>query len=594
MSSIKVQPLKQVVSRSISLPGCIGYTIRALNIAVMTKGSVKIVHPLKSDDTYAMVNALRMLGIEIEEEADAFVVHGDTGDVKEAEYEVNVGLSGRSARTLLALLSIVPGTKTMTCAEPFKKRPIGDLVDGLKQLGADISYLEESGHLPVKISSQRLKPGTVRMPGALSSQYFSAIMMIAPLVGDISIEVLGEQSSQPFIDMTIGIMKTFGVKVTNRQYHTYHVSDGQQYKNPKSYTVEPEATSASYFFAIAALTRSTIRILDLGPDSLQGDATFADVLEQMGCRVRKNAHWIEVTGTDHLHGVTVDMNDTPDLVPTLSVVAAFAEGQTTITGIAHARVKETDRIESPRRELAKMGVRTEATASSLTIYGGAPKAATIETYHDHRMAMAFAVAGLRVPGVVIKDPQVVGKSFPTFWKVLNSLQTKPNIVLIGMRGSGKSTVGRLLAKRLNREFINMDKLLEDRTGMPIADVVARRGWDYFRAQESALAQDLADTQNAVISTGGGVILRPENIETLARHGQFIFLDGSIDTLISRIQDEPGRPPLTEAKTLQQELGLVLQQREATYKKIADFTVSTDHRTPEQIAETIIQKIGETL
>ena len=594
MDRVQIQPLKSPVSTDIILPGCIGYTIRALNIAAMTKGSVRIEHPLKSDDTHAMLAALRTLGIAVDEEEDTFVVHGDVSDVKDDEYHIDIGLSGRTARSILALLCVVPGTKTVTCAEPFKKRPIADLVEGLRQLGAIVTYLEKEGHLPIKISSHKLKPGTVKMQGALSSQYFSAIMMIAPLIGDVTIEVLGEQSSKPFIDMTIDIMTKFGVTVTNQKYRSYHIDGSAEYKNPKVYEVEPEATSASYFFAVAAITKSTIKVLHADSDSLQGDISFAGVLETMGCKVRRNTDekWVEITGTDTLKGVTVDMNGTPDLVPTLVVVAAFAKGKTTITGIAHARLKETDRIKSPAQELGKMGIRAESTHDSLTIYGGQPNSAMIETYHDHRMAMAFAVAGTRLSGMTIKDPDVVNKSFPEFWDVLRALTIiESNLVLTGMRGSGKSTIGHLLAKRLGRRFISMDKILEQQTGTTIPKMIARHGWDYFRDQESQLAHDMADERRAVIATGGGVILRPGNIQKLKQHGLFIFLDASIDNLEARIKDETdGRPALTNAKSLRQELEMVIKERREIYEETADIRVFTDNRTPSQVVDEIIQKI----
>lgn len=423
MSQIALSPLSKKITAEISIPGCIGYTIRALNIAAMTKGSVKIQNPLKSDDIYSMVNALKVLGIAVEEGENYFIVYGDIGQVANKDYKIDIGLSGRAARTLLALLCIVPGEKILTCAEEFKKRPIGDLVEGLRQIGAKIEYLEKDGHLPLKILSSVLNQGSISIRGEMSSQYFSAIMMIAPLIGNITIDVEGSQSSKPYVDMTINIMKDFGVNVINDNYAQYKIQNGQDYKNPNLYSVEPEATGASYFFSIAAVTRSKIKIPGLGPESLQGDIRMVDILEKMGCIVSKNqeAKWIEVEGTNALNGITVDMNDTPDLVPTLSVVAAFADGMTKMTNIAHVRLKETDRIDSPKNELLKMGITAVATNDSLTITGGDPKPAMIETYGDHRMAMSFAIAGTKIDGIKINNPDVVNKSFPEFWDKLEDI-----------------------------------------------------------------------------------------------------------------------------------------------------------------------------
>ncbi len=423
MKSIKILPLEYSITGEITLSGCLSYTVRAMALAALTAGKVKIVNALKSDDTYAIFNAFKTLGIRVEEGSDYFVIEGDLRDVKEANYEININISGRSARTLLAILCLVPGTKILTCEEGFKNRPVGDLVDGLSQLGAKIEYLEKQGFLPVKIISSKLRPGKVKINGAVSSQFVSAILMIAPLVGEIEIEVVGEQSSKPFIDMTIEAMDSFGVHVKNNNYREYFVAGGQSYTKD-IYFVEPDAISASYFWSIAALTKSKIKVLNLSPDSKQGDVKFADILGKMGCVVRKDAEGIEVEGTDTMRGVSVDMRDMPDTAATLAVTAAFAKRKTVISGLSNLKFKETDRIEAPRRELEKMGVRAESSDNSLTIFGGNAHGAVIDTYGDHRMAMAFAVAGTRIPGVVINDPEVVSKSFPDFWKKLEEIGVK--------------------------------------------------------------------------------------------------------------------------------------------------------------------------
>lgn len=426
MKQIILSPLRESISAEVVLPGSLSYTIRALTIAAMTEGPVKIINPVKSDDSYAMVGVLQTLGIKVIEGKEYFLVEGNINDVTDKEYVLDINISGRTARSVLALLTIVPGIKILTCKEGFKKRPVGDLVDGLKQLGAEIDYLEHTGCLPVKITSSKLNASTARMAGKLSSQYFSAIMMIAPMVGEITIEVIGEQASKPFIDVTIATMKIFGVNVINEDYKRYIVKENQSYKNPGKYFVEADAIAASYFWGIAAITKSKIKVLHLSPSSAQGDVKFADILEQMGCIVHKNEveNWIEVTGPEQLDAITVDMNATPDSSVTLAVVAAFAKGITTITGLGHIKVKETDRLEAPKNELLKMHIDAKTTEDAIIIVGGKPQPTIIDTYGDHRIAMAFAVAGAKIPNMIINKPTVVNKSFTNFWETIETLGMK--------------------------------------------------------------------------------------------------------------------------------------------------------------------------
>jgi 3-phosphoshikimate 1-carboxyvinyltransferase len=423
MKKLAITPIPKSIHAEVSVPGSIGYTIRALNIAAMTKGNVKIINPLKSDDTYKMVSALKTLGIKIEEKNNYFLVKGHINDVKEKKYYIDIGLSGRTARTILALASIVKGEKIISCEAKFKNRPVSDLVEGLRELGAKIEYLEKNGFLPLKISSSRLESKNIEMKGDLSSQYFSALLMIGPMIGGIKIKVKGNQASKPFIDMTCDVMDKFGVVVQNKNYSEYIVKPDQTYKNPTEYIIEPEATSASYFFAFAAITGSTIRVLNLNPKSRQGDVAFADILQDMGCAVKKNVkhNWVEVKGGGKLFGKKFDMNGTPDLVPTLAIVAAFARGKTVMNNIAHVRIKESDRIDASKTELSKLGIAAESTKDSLIVTGSKIHGAEIDTHNDHRIAMSFALAGTKIPGVVINNPNVVNKSFPEFWDKLEKL-----------------------------------------------------------------------------------------------------------------------------------------------------------------------------
>ncbi len=412
-------PLTQPVTATIEIPGSKSYTNRALIMAALTKGPVKLLNPLESDDTEAMISCLTSFGIHIKKEANAFIVENDISDITDKEYELCANISGTTIRFILALACIVPGTKSIYGEEGLNKRPIGNLVDGLKQLGAAINYQDKAGYPPLKVMSSQLKAGTVKLHGDVSSQFFSALLMIAPVIGDLTIEVEGNQISKSYIDITISMMKEWGVEVENHEYQRYVIKGGQSY-TMKEYSIEGDFSAAGYFFAIGALTKSTITLKNMNAESVQGDKQFLDILEQMGNNGSCAENEITIIGKG-VKPVEVDMEQCPDQAQTLAVLAAFAKGKTVMTGIRSLRVKETERVKAIETELAKMGIKTESTHDTLTIYGGDPKPATIDTYGDHRMAMSFAVAGTVLPGMKINNPEVVNKTFPEFWKKLEEL-----------------------------------------------------------------------------------------------------------------------------------------------------------------------------
>lgn len=423
MKPIRLTPLTSSVKSTIDIPGSKSYTNRALLMAALTKGAVEIQNPLFSDDTQAMIECLQKLGIKIEVEKDKVVVVGDISKVKKKEYVLNANLSGTTLRFLTALCCLVPGVKYLEGEEGLNKRPVGDLVDGLTQMGAQIEYVDKEGFPPLKISSSKLTPGVTKLNGDVSSQFFSAILMVSPQVGDITIKVLGNQISKPYIDMTIDTMRVFGADVENKNYKSYLVAGNQKYSLGK-YIVEGDFSSAGYFFAIAALTKSTLILRNLNSKSKQADLGFVHILEKMDNVIVDGKSRMIITGSG-IQPINVDMEHCPDQVQTLAVLAAFAKGVTRISGVRSLRVKETERVKALQTELLKMGIKTESSIDTLTIYGGDPKPATIETYGDHRMAMAFAVAGAKLEGMVIKNPEVVNKTFPDFWKKYESLNNKP-------------------------------------------------------------------------------------------------------------------------------------------------------------------------
>jgi 3-phosphoshikimate 1-carboxyvinyltransferase len=595
MKRVAIQPLSAPAKAQIAIPGSKSYTNRALLLAALTGGVVRIKNPLISDDTHAMIACLRELGMRCAFKGDVLEVSGDLSAVQDKEYTLNANLSGTTIRFILALAAIVPGVKTVLGRGRLNERPIAHLVEALEQLGGKIEYVGQKGYPPVRVLSSKLAQGEVTMKGTVSSQFLSALLMVAPKIGEVVVNVDGEQISKPYVDMTIEGMHEFGAEVENDHYKRYTIPRGQTYKTDE-YTVEGDVSSASYFFAIAALTGSTITLTNVNPKSLQADIGFLKILESMGNEVTRGKDHITLKGTG-IRAVEVDMENCPDQAQTLAVLAAFAPGTTKITGIRSLRVKETERVVAVETELAKMGIRTESTDDSLTIYGGNPKTARIDTYGDHRMAMAFAVAGTKLPGIEIGDPDVVSKTYPRFWDALASIGVKlsftyedPNIILIGMRGGGKSTVARLLAEQLKRKHADLDELVEKREGLLIPEIVEKYGWGYFRDRESDVVRKIAAQKNMIVSTGGGVINRPENIAALKQRGILVFLSAPASVLAKRIDKDPGRPRLTEAASTLEEVEAVLEERKKLYEAVADEVIKAIDLTPEQEVEEILRKL----
>ena len=412
--------LQKPVTATLEIPGSKSYTNRALLMAALTEEPVTLYNPLYSEDTVAMVGCLRTLGIRIDTEPGYMIVYGDRGQIQNRSYELFAHDSGTTIRFILALLCLAPGTQIIRGSDRLSKRPIQDLVETLRLLGAQIEYLEKEGAAPLKVCSSRLYSGAeVTIDASVSSQFLSALLMIAPCLNGLTVQMQGKIISRPYVEMTLQAMRDWGISVAQIEEGRYFIPAGQHYTK-KQYVIEGDFSSAGYFFAIAALTQSTLTLKNLAPDSAQADRKFLNILARMGNEMSWSDQGITLVGK-HILPLTLDMEDCPDQVQTMAVLAAFARGVTRISGVRSLRVKETERVQALKKELAKMGIQTEDTHNTLTIYGGEPRAATIDTYGDHRMAMAFAVAGTRLPGMQIRHPEVVNKTFPTFWSILRSL-----------------------------------------------------------------------------------------------------------------------------------------------------------------------------
>ncbi len=423
MKKIEIIPIKKLNSNKVVMPGSKSYTNRALIMAALCRGKSVIKEYSESDDSKVLIEALNKLSIKIEKNKKEIIVYGNGGKFIQFDGKIDVGAAGTTMRFSASLCCLVPEEIILNGSERMRERPIKELVEALMELGANIEYLEKKGYPPLKIKGGNIKGGEVAMDGLVSSQYFTSLLLIAPVLENgLKIKVKGEQISKSYIDMTIDGLKNFGVRVLNNNYKEYIVEPEQNYKET-SYQVEGDASGASYFFGIAAVTGLKIRVKNINPLSCQGDIKFVNLLEKMGCEVLRNEkeNWIEVKGPNKLKSIECNMELMPDTAQTLAIIASFAEGKSRIGGLKTLKIKETDRIQALSNELGKMGIDVEMGDDYIIINGGKPHGAEIETYKDHRMAMAFAMAGCKIRGVKILEPEVVSKSFPDFWEKLEGM-----------------------------------------------------------------------------------------------------------------------------------------------------------------------------
>jgi len=424
MSSLTLNPIDKI-DGEINLPGSKSLSNRALLLAALSEGTTTISNLLESDDTRHMLNALKQLGIKytLSNNKTKCTIEGNAGAISCANpEELFLGNAGTAMRPLCAALCLGKGTYTLTGEARMKERPIGHLVDALRQAGADITYLENDGYPPLTIEANGLKGGEVNIDGAISSQFLTALLMAAPLAkNDMKITIIGELVSKPYIDITLNIMQDFGVEVVNDDYKTFTIKSGQTYKAVEHFMVEGDASSASYFLAAAAIKGGTVKVTGIGRNSIQGDVEFVDVLEQMGARVEWGETYVSVT-RDVLRAIDMDFNHIPDAAMTIATTALFVEGTTTLRNIYNWRVKETDRLYAMATELRKVGAEVEEGEDYLKITP--PKVlkhATIDTYDDHRIAMCFSLLALDPVSVTINEPECTTKTFPTYFEVLKSI-----------------------------------------------------------------------------------------------------------------------------------------------------------------------------
>ena len=426
MQTLTIQPIGHPLHATVRVPGSKSLTNRALLIAALADGTTTLTNALFSDDSHYFANALYSLGFEVRLDPDRaeMTVKGLGGHIPAKNADLFIGNAGTAARFLTAFLTLGNG-KFVVDGEPrMRERPIGDLVEALRQLGADVTPSPCKGEgrgegllcPPVKIIASGLPGGKTKIAGNISSQFLSALLMVSPYAqSPVEIEVTTELNSKPYVDMTLSIMRDFGVEVQRDGYQCFEIPL-THYESHITYPIESDASAASYFFAAPAICGGTMKIENISQKSVQGDIGFLDVLEKMGCAVEETESCIVVTGPIKLHGIDIDMRDIPDTAQTLAAIAPFASSPTRIRGIASARVKETDRVAATCTELMRLGVTVEEHEDGMTIYPCDDfRTTTVHTYNDHRMAMAFSLIGLREPGITIENPGCVSKTFPDYF-----------------------------------------------------------------------------------------------------------------------------------------------------------------------------------
>lgn len=417
MESLTLKPASQV-GGTIQLPGSKSLSNRLLLLSSLASGQTEVRNLLESDDTQHMATALETLGIGLTflDEGARCLVESRGGSFAIGRAHLFLGNAGTAIRPLCAALCVGDGEYTLTGEPRMLERPIAHLVDALRQLGADIQYEGAEGYPPLRIRASGLRGGSVSIRGNVSSQYLTSLLLASPLAQDaLDIEIIGDLVSKPYIDMTVDVMRRFGVRVENDNYQAFRVAGGQAFRSPGTALVEGDASSASYFLSAAAIRGGTVRVTGVGADSVQGDVKHADVLERMGAVVSRGPDYIEVS-RGNLRGMDLDLNHIPDAAMTVAVTALFANGRTVIRNIGNWRVKETDRLAAMAAELRKVGAGVVEGPDYLEI--DPPdriQAAEIATYNDHRMAMSFSLASLGDVEITILDPGCVSKTFPDYF-----------------------------------------------------------------------------------------------------------------------------------------------------------------------------------
>ena len=495
------------------------------------------------------------------------------------------------------MAALASGDVTLTGSARLQERPLGPVLAALRALGVESTCHRDEGFAPVTMHGGGLDGGHVTFGDLDSSQYVSSVLLAAPCArGDVTVSLAGQRVSEPYIGMTVAVMRAFGAQVAVKGEATFVVCGGEGYR-ATDYTVEADASSASYLLLAAALTGRAVTVTGLAASSLQGDIGFLEILRDVGCTVRVDERGVTVSREGPLAAGdrTYDLGAMPDMVPTVAVLAAVRPGVTTIRGVAHLRIKESDRLAAMVTELQRVGIPASEREDGFAITGGVPRGAEIATYRDHRIAMGFGILGLVTGGMRIADPGCVAKSYPDFWATLAQLGEPHNIVLVGARCAGKSEVAARLAARLGLAFVDTDAEIARRAGCSVKDLVSARGWPAFRAAEREAIASLEGRRATVIALGGGAVLDRANLAALKPHATVVWLDCEPAELARRLQSDPAsvtlRPSLTDTDPVA-EITTVLAERRPLYAAAADVTLDVTARSLDDIVAEIAARERE--
>ncbi len=519
---MKFTDLPQFLSAAgkVELPGSKSISNRVLLLAALAEGVTEVRDLLASDDTERMLEALQALGVSVQSIGHAaWQIGGIAGRFPVQQANLFLGNAGTAFRPLTAVLALAEGEYRLDGVERMHERPIGDLVDALRQLGAEIDYLGNEGYPPLQLRPGQIRPGgVVQVRGDVSSQFLTGLLMALPLAGKtVAVEVVGELTSKPYIEITLATMARFGVFVEREDWRRFTVREGSRYVSPGMIYVEGDASSASYFLALGAIGGGPVRVEGVGHDSIQGDVHFAEALAQMGAVIETGPNWMEARAPEGgLHGIDLDCNHIPDAAMTLATTALFAKGATTLRNIASWRVKETDRIAAMATELRKLGAVVEEGQDFIRVTPverlvSPPEG--IDTYDDHRMAMCFSLAAFGTP-LRINDPKCVAKTFPDYFERFASVtKAAPVIAIDGPSASGKGTVAGRVAAALGFSYLDSGALYR------LTALAARRAgvsWDDEPAVAAIAAQlDVAFVDEEIFLDGAlvGDAIRTEEMST---------------------------------------------------------------------------------